>query len=193
MHGGKGQDQREHALASLKSGEKSILVATDVAGRGIDIPDVAMVINYDMAKVSKQIEPHRFIDTNKLFNLHSKSVSLTILLRATVLSVCFDKFSSTGCFSTSFDSFSRPYLTNVYISFQSIEDYTHRIGRTGRAGKTGISVTFLTENDAATFYDLRQRLIERYVLCVIHSCINTHPKFGLILPTRAGSSSRGPA
>ena len=47
----KGQDQREHALASLKSGEKSILVATDVAGRGIDIPDVAMVINYDMAKV----------------------------------------------------------------------------------------------------------------------------------------------
>ena len=80
MHGGKGQDQREHALASLKSGEKSILVATDVAGRGIDIPDVAMVINYDMAKVRKQIEPHRFIDTNKLFNLHRKSVSLTILL-----------------------------------------------------------------------------------------------------------------
>ena len=38
-------------MASLKSGEKSILVATDVAGRGIDIPDVAMVINYDMAKV----------------------------------------------------------------------------------------------------------------------------------------------
>ena len=45
--------------------------------------------------------------------------------------------------------------------FQSIEDYTHRIGRTGRAGKSGVAVTFLTEGDSATFYDLRQRLIER--------------------------------
>ena len=51
LHGGKGQEQREFALNSLKNGEKSILVATDVAGRGIDIADVAMVINYDMAKV----------------------------------------------------------------------------------------------------------------------------------------------
>ena len=51
MHGGKGQEQREFALNSLKNGEKSILVATDVAGRGIDIADVSMVINYDMAKV----------------------------------------------------------------------------------------------------------------------------------------------
>lgn len=50
MHGGKGQEQREYALASLKSGSKDILVATDVAGRGIDIKDVSMVINYDMAK-----------------------------------------------------------------------------------------------------------------------------------------------
>lgn len=50
LHGGKGQEQREYALASLKSGAKDILVATDVAGRGIDIKDVSMVINYDMAK-----------------------------------------------------------------------------------------------------------------------------------------------
>lgn len=50
LHGGKGQEQREYALASLKSGSKDILVATDVAGRGIDIKDVSMVINYDMAK-----------------------------------------------------------------------------------------------------------------------------------------------
>ncbi|ROT67102.1 putative ATP-dependent RNA helicase DDX23, partial [Penaeus vannamei] len=69
LHGGKGQEQREHALANLKSGAKDILVATDVAGRGIDIKDVSLVINYDMAK--------------------------------------------------------------------NIEDYTHRIGRTGRAGKHG--------------------------------------------------------
>ena len=50
MHGGKGQEQREYALQSLKNGTKDILVATDVAGRGIDIKDVSMVINYDMAK-----------------------------------------------------------------------------------------------------------------------------------------------
>ena len=37
LHGGKGQEQREFALASLKDGSKDILVATDVAGRGIDI------------------------------------------------------------------------------------------------------------------------------------------------------------
>ena len=50
LHGGKGQEQREFALASLKNGSKEILVATDVAGRGIDIKDVSMVINYDMAR-----------------------------------------------------------------------------------------------------------------------------------------------
>ncbi|XP_030757784.1 probable ATP-dependent RNA helicase DDX23 [Sitophilus oryzae] len=91
LHGGKGQEQREYALASLKSGAKDILVATDVAGRGIDIKDVSVVINYDMAK--------------------------------------------------------------------TIEDYTHRIGRTGRAGKTGIAVSFCTNEDSALFYDLKQMLL----------------------------------
>lgn len=91
LHGGKGQEQREYALASLKNGSKDILVATDVAGRGIDIKDVSMVINYDMAK--------------------------------------------------------------------TIEDYTHRIGRTGRAGKTGIAVSFLTKDDSGLFYDLKQLIM----------------------------------
>ncbi|CAB0044460.1 unnamed protein product [Trichogramma brassicae] len=50
LHGGKVQEQREYALASLKNGSKDILVATDVAGRGIDIKDVSTVINYDMAR-----------------------------------------------------------------------------------------------------------------------------------------------
>lgn len=50
LHGGKNQEQREYALSSLKSGQKEILVATDVAGRGIDIKDVSLVINYDMSK-----------------------------------------------------------------------------------------------------------------------------------------------
>jgi len=40
----------EISLNQLKNGNKEILVATDVAGRGIDIKDVSLVINYDMAK-----------------------------------------------------------------------------------------------------------------------------------------------
>lgn len=90
LHGGKGQEQREYALASLKNHSKDILVATDVAGRGIDIKDVSLVINYDMAK--------------------------------------------------------------------TIEDYTHRIGRTGRAGKTGCAISFCTKDDSPLFYDLKQML-----------------------------------
>jgi ATP-dependent RNA helicase DDX23/PRP28 len=91
LHGGKGQEQREYALASLKSGAKDILVATDVAGRGLDVKDVSMVINYDMAK--------------------------------------------------------------------TIEDYTHRIGRTGRAGKNGIAISFVTKDDSGLFYDLKQLIM----------------------------------
>lgn len=91
LHGGKGQEQREFALASLKGGTKDILVATDVAGRGIDIKDVSLVLNYDMAK--------------------------------------------------------------------NIEDYTHRIGRTGRAGKSGVAITFLTKEDNMVFYDLKQLIL----------------------------------
>ncbi|XP_023655322.1 probable ATP-dependent RNA helicase DDX23 [Paramormyrops kingsleyae] len=92
LHGGKGQEQREFALSNLKAGAKDILVATDVAGRGIDIQDVSMVVNYDMAK--------------------------------------------------------------------NIEDYIHRIGRTGRAGKSGVAVTFLTKEDSSVFYDLKQAILE---------------------------------
>jgi len=92
LHGGKGQEQREYALKSLKDGSKEILVATDLAGRGIDVKDVSLVINFDMAK--------------------------------------------------------------------TVEQYIHRIGRTGRAGKTGHSVTFLTGGDAHCFYELKQLLIE---------------------------------
>jgi len=47
MHGDKTQRQRENALARFERGEVMTLVATDVAARGIDVPDVARVINYD--------------------------------------------------------------------------------------------------------------------------------------------------
>jgi ATP-dependent RNA helicase DDX23/PRP28 len=48
LHGGKAQDAREVSLEGFKSGKYNVLVATDVAGRGIDVQDVALVVNYDM-------------------------------------------------------------------------------------------------------------------------------------------------
>ncbi|KAF3956435.1 hypothetical protein CMV_018437 [Castanea mollissima] len=92
LHGGKSQEQREISLEGFRAKRYNVLVATDVAGRGIDIPNVAQVINFDM---------HGSIDT-----------------------------------------------------------YTHRIGRTGRAGKTGVATTFLTLSDSDVFYDLKQMLIQ---------------------------------
>jgi ATP-dependent RNA helicase RhlE len=47
MHGNKTQNQRQRALANFESGKVDTLVATDVAARGIDVPDVTHVINYD--------------------------------------------------------------------------------------------------------------------------------------------------
>lgn len=49
MHSGKTQEQREAALAALRTGDAHVLVATDLAGRGIDVQDVTLVINYQMA------------------------------------------------------------------------------------------------------------------------------------------------
>lgn len=90
LHGSKTQDQREAALASVRAGETQVLVATDLAGRGIDVADVSLVINFNMA--------------------------------------------------------------------HSIESYTHRIGRTGRAGKSGVAITFLGSEDNGVLYDLKQML-----------------------------------
>jgi superfamily II DNA/RNA helicase len=58
MHGDKSQRQRERALASFERGEVLTLVATDVAARGIDIPDVERVINYD-APEDREAYVHR--------------------------------------------------------------------------------------------------------------------------------------
>ena len=51
IHGNKSQGQRERALAAFRAGEMSVLVATDVAARGLDIPDVKHVYNYDLPNV----------------------------------------------------------------------------------------------------------------------------------------------
>ncbi len=75
IHGNKRQNQRQKVLDEFKNNEIQILLATDVASRGLDIPDVSHVINYDMP--------------------------------------------------------------------ESYEVYVHRIGRTGRADKKGIALTFI--------------------------------------------------
>ncbi|MDB6177067.1 DEAD/DEAH box helicase [Paracoccus sp. Z330] len=51
IHGNKSQGQRERALQAFRAGETKVLVATDVAARGLDIPDVAHVYNYDLPNV----------------------------------------------------------------------------------------------------------------------------------------------
>jgi ATP-dependent RNA helicase RhlE len=58
MHGNKSQRQREQALSRFERGEVMTLVATDVAARGIDVPDVAQVINYD-APEDREAYVHR--------------------------------------------------------------------------------------------------------------------------------------
>ncbi len=53
IHGNKSQSQRERALKAFKDGEMRVLVATDVAARGIDIPGVTHVYNYDLPTVAE--------------------------------------------------------------------------------------------------------------------------------------------
>jgi ATP-dependent RNA helicase RhlE len=54
IHGNKSQPQRERAIGEFRSGEVNILVATDIAARGIDIPGVSHVFNYDLPDVPEQ-------------------------------------------------------------------------------------------------------------------------------------------
>ena len=54
IHGNKSQPQRERAIAAFKSGDMPVLVATDIAARGIDIPGVSHVVNFDLPDVPEQ-------------------------------------------------------------------------------------------------------------------------------------------
>lgn len=104
LHGGKSQDAREAGLAAFRAGSTDFLVATDVAGRGIDVAGVGLVVNYDMPG--------------------------------------------------------------------TVDAYTHRIGRTGRAGKKGEAVTFLTSKDTDVYYDLKKLLEESNA--VVPSALAAH-------------------
>lgn len=90
LHGDMPQGWRNRTLMDLRKGRCKILVATDVAARGIDVPTITHVINYDLPKQA--------------------------------------------------------------------EDYVHRIGRTGRAGRTGIAITFAEVNEYVKVHK-----IEKYI------------------------------
>jgi hypothetical protein len=71
------------ALAQLKEGNADVLVATDVAGRGIDVKNVSLVVNYDMAKNIEGIPvaPHIFI------LIHIKSTTYSHLLSYQIIRI----------------------------------------------------------------------------------------------------------
>ncbi len=73
IHGDKDQAHRSHVMQRFKKGECNILIATDVSARGIDIPDVHYVINYDMP-VEPENYVHRVGRTGRGFN---KGVALS--------------------------------------------------------------------------------------------------------------------
>ncbi len=67
IHGGKDQEDRFKVLNDFKNGENNILIATDVSSRGIDIPNVDFVINYDLPEQSENYV-HRVGRTGRASN-----------------------------------------------------------------------------------------------------------------------------
>jgi len=88
IHGSMGQNQRERTMADFRRGDLTLLVATNVAARGLDIPEVSHVVNYDIPEEG--------------------------------------------------------------------ESYIHRIGRTARAGRTGVAITFVAEWDEKAFREINK-------------------------------------
>lgn len=76
IHGNKSQSQRERALRSFKQGEVNVMVATDVAARGLDIPNVSHVINFDPPKVYEDYV-HRIGRTGRAGNRGSALTFIT--------------------------------------------------------------------------------------------------------------------
>jgi len=94
IHGNKSQSQRTKALADFKQNKVQVLVATDIAARGIDIEQLALVINFDLPHVA--------------------------------------------------------------------QDYVHRIGRTGRAGATGLALSLVSSDEHKQLRDI-ERLIKQKI------------------------------
>ena len=103
LHSRLTQRERLSSLSLFRSSVVPVLISTDVGARGLDIEDVAMVINWDMPN-----EP---------------------------------------------------------------EEYTHRVGRTARAGRGGIAISFVTEKDEERILKIEERISTSYLLCTVPSCL----------------------
>jgi ATP-dependent RNA helicase RhlE len=75
IHGNKKQNQRQRVLDEFKNNKIQVLLATDVASRGLDIPDVSHVINYDMPE-SYEVYTHRIGRTGRI---DKKGIALTFI------------------------------------------------------------------------------------------------------------------
>ena len=121
FHADKDQYNRETALSLFKKGVYPILVATNVAARGLDIEGVTFVINYDLPMNLSDLKKYQEIDTKALKDGEIKQ---------------------------------RP-VRNQF------EEYIHRIGRTGRAGNGGESLSFFQFNkDRRLAEPIREMLAE---------------------------------
>lgn len=98
IHGNKSQPARQHALNSFREGSLKVLVATDIAARGIDVDDISHIINYDLPNVP--------------------------------------------------------------------ETYVHRIGRTGRAGSSGLALSFCAVDERPFLRNI-QKLIKQDIEVVV--------------------------
>ena len=125
IHGDRSQPEREFALKQFRSGRCPVLVATDVASRGLDIPSVKVVIQFDLPS--------------------------------------------------------------------SIDDYVHRIGRTGRCGNVGTAISFVSERSHNIVRDLIDLLVEakQEVPSWMHSMTSSFGRHGRRSGGRRGGSRFG--
>lgn len=80
IHGNKSQGARTRALADFKAGEVRILVATDIAARGIDIPQLPQVVNFELPKIAEDYV-HRIGRTGRAGEV-GKAISLVSAIEA---------------------------------------------------------------------------------------------------------------
>lgn len=109
IHGNKSQNARQKALSNFKSGATDVLVATDIAARGIDIDELSHVVNYDLPNVP--------------------------------------------------------------------ESYVHRIGRTGRAGASGIAISFCDGQERAFLKDIEKLIQKRIPVVQEHPFMDESKEF----------------
>lgn len=120
IHGNKSQPAREKALNRFKKGKVRVLVATDIASRGIDVDELSHVVNFELPNLA--------------------------------------------------------------------ESYVHRIGRTGRAGREGIAISFCNEGEERNHLRGIQKLIGREVELITDQPFNMPMEpVGMIMPKGGGS------